>query len=49
MSEKKTFVTSDDVETQVFDWGRLSWLCPFVLFVRHFSYYPVYIKFGILV
>ena len=25
-AEKKTFVTSADVETQVFDWGRLSWL-----------------------
>ena len=26
MSEKRTFVQKEDVETQVFDWGRLSWL-----------------------
>ena len=26
MSEKKTFVQCADVETQVFDWGRLNWL-----------------------
>jgi oxalate decarboxylase/phosphoglucose isomerase-like protein (cupin superfamily) len=25
-SKKLTFVEEDDVETQVFDWGRLSWL-----------------------
>jgi oxalate decarboxylase/phosphoglucose isomerase-like protein (cupin superfamily) len=38
MSEKKTFVTSDDVETQVFDWGRLSWLSePLVTAAERFS------------
>ena len=25
-AEKRIFVEEDDVETQVFDWGRLSWL-----------------------
>ncbi len=24
--EKKTFIQAEDVETQVFDWGRLNWL-----------------------
>ena len=38
MSEKKTFVTSDDVETQVFDWGRLNWLSePLVTAAERFS------------
>ena len=38
MSGKKTFVTSDDVETQVFDWGRLSWLSePLVTAAERFS------------
>ena len=26
MSAKKTFLKKEDVETQVFDWGRLNWL-----------------------
>ena len=38
MSEKKNFVTSDDVDTQVFDWGRLSWLSePLVTAAERFS------------
>ena len=38
MSEKKTFVTSDDVETQVFEWGRLNWLSePLVTAAERFS------------
>ena len=38
MSEKKTFVKPEDVETQVFDWGRLSWLSePLVTQAERFS------------
>lgn len=38
MSRKLTFVQSEDVETQVFDWGRLSWLSePNVTAAEHFS------------
>ena len=38
MSEKKTFVQCADVETQVFDWGRLNWLSePLVTAAEHFS------------
>lgn len=38
MSEKKTFVQPADVETQVFDWGRLSWLSePTVTAAERFS------------
>ena len=38
MSEKKTFVKCEDVETQVFDWGRLNWLSePLVTAAERFS------------
>ena len=38
MSEKKTFIQCADVETQVFDWGRLNWLSePLVTAAEHFS------------
>ncbi len=38
MSAKKTFVKPEDVETQVFDWGRLSWLSePLVTQAERFS------------
>ena len=38
MSEKKTFVTSENVDTQVFDWGRLSWLSePLITAAERFS------------
>jgi len=39
MSEiKKTFLQAEDVETQVFDWGRLNWLSePKVTAAEHFS------------
>lgn len=39
MSEsKKTFLRAEDVETQVFDWGRLNWLSePKVTAAEHFS------------
>jgi len=38
MSQKKTFVQPADVETQVFDWGRLSWLSePTVTAAERFS------------
>lgn len=38
MSEKRTFVQQEDVETQVFDWGRLSWLSePTVTAAERFS------------
>ncbi len=38
MSEKRTFVQPEDVETQVFDWGRLSWLSePTVTAAERFS------------
>ena len=38
MNEKKNFVTSDDVETQIFDWGRLNWLSePLVTAAERFS------------
>ncbi|MCC7263092.1 MAG: cupin domain-containing protein [Candidatus Latescibacteria bacterium] len=38
MSEKKTFVQKEDVQTQVFDWGRLSWLSePTVTAAERFS------------
>ena len=38
MSEKKTFVQKEDVETQVFDWGRLSWLSePTITAAERFS------------
>ncbi|MYF90639.1 MAG: cupin, partial [Gemmatimonadetes bacterium] len=38
MSEKKTFVQCADVETQIFDWGRLNWLSePLVTAAEHFS------------
>ncbi len=38
MSEKKTFVKPEDVETQVFDWGQLSWLSePLVTQAERFS------------
>lgn len=37
-SRKLTFVEPADVETQVFDWGRLSWLSePRVTAAEHFS------------
>ena len=37
-SAKKTFVKAEDVETQVFDWGRLSWLSePHVTAAERFS------------
>ncbi len=36
--QRKTFVKSEDVETQVFDWGRLSWLSePSVTAAERFS------------
>ena len=36
--ERKTFVVAEDVETQVFDWGRLSWLSePTVTAAERFS------------
>jgi oxalate decarboxylase/phosphoglucose isomerase-like protein (cupin superfamily) len=38
MNEKKTFVQPEDVETQVFDWGRLSWLSePTITAAERFS------------
>jgi oxalate decarboxylase/phosphoglucose isomerase-like protein (cupin superfamily) len=38
MNAKKTFVQPEDVETQVFDWGRLSWLSePLVTQAERFS------------
>ena len=38
MSEKRTFVQKEDVETQIFDWGRLSWLSePQVTAAERFS------------
>ena len=38
MSEKRTFVQPADVETQVFDWGRLSWLSePTITAAERFS------------
>jgi len=38
MSEKKTFVRAADVDTQIFDWGRLSWLSePLVTQAERFS------------
>jgi len=38
VSQKKTFVQPADVETQVFDWGRLSWLSePTVTAAERFS------------
>ena len=38
MSAKLTFVQPQDVETQVFDWGRLSWLSePTVTAAERFS------------
>ena len=39
MSEiKKTFLQAEDVETQVFDWGRLNWLSEHkVTAAEHFS------------
>lgn len=39
MSEiKKTFLQAEDVEAQVFDWGRLNWLSePKVTAAEHFS------------
>ena len=38
MSEKKTFVKCEDVDTQIFDWGRLSWLSePLVTAAERFS------------
>ena len=37
-AHRLTFVTEDDVETQVFDWGRLSWLSePRVTLAEKFS------------
>ena len=37
-SAKRTFVKAEDVETQVFDWGRLSWLSePNVTAAERFS------------
>lgn len=37
-AEKLTFVEKEDVETQVFDWGRLSWLSePRVTAAERFS------------
>ncbi len=37
-SKKLTFVQSQDVETQVFDWGKLSWLSePSVTAAERFS------------
>ncbi len=37
-AEKKTFVQAADVETQVFDWGRLNWLSePRVTAAERFS------------
>ena len=36
--KKLTFVEKDDVETQIFDWGRLSWLSePRVTEAKNFS------------
>jgi oxalate decarboxylase/phosphoglucose isomerase-like protein (cupin superfamily) len=38
MSQKRTFVQKEDVETQVFGWGRLSWLSePTVTAAERFS------------
>ncbi|MSR83518.1 MAG: cupin domain-containing protein [Candidatus Latescibacteria bacterium] len=38
MREKRTFVQQEDVQTQVFDWGRLSWLSePTVTAAERFS------------
>ena len=37
-AEKKTFLQKEDVETQIFDWGRLSWLSePRVTAAERFS------------
>ena len=46
--EKKIFVEERDVETQVFDWGRLFWLSePRVTGARKFSAGVVYMKPGL--
>ena len=38
MQEKMTFVQPEDVETQVFDWGKLNWLSePLVTMAERFS------------
>ena len=38
MQEKMTFVRPEDVETQVFDWGKLNWLSePLVTMAERFS------------
>ena len=47
MSEKMVFVEQADVETQVFDWGRLSWLSePRVTRVEKFSAGIVELELG---
>ena len=47
MSEKRTFVQQEDVETQVFDWGRLSWLSePQVTAAERFSAGVVWLEPG---
>ena len=46
--EKLIFVEEDDVETQVFDWGRLFWLSePRVTEARKFSAGAVYLNPGL--
>ena len=47
MDNKLIYVTEDDVETQVFDWGRLSWLSePRVTAAEKFSAGMVVLESG---
>ena len=47
MAEKKTFVKCEDVDTQVFDWGRLNWLSePLVTAAERFSCGVVTLELG---